>query len=85
MQVDFFFQEFTFEAIVKPDRLNVGPDHLSQLESRESGESMDDQLLDIDLFQIEAVPDYLEDTATFLATGKCPKEYTTTQRRRMVV
>jgi hypothetical protein len=29
-----FFQEFSFEVIVKPRRWNVGPDHLSMLESR---------------------------------------------------
>ena len=29
------FQEFDFEVIVKLGRLNVGPDHLSQIESGE--------------------------------------------------
>ena len=53
------FQEFTFEVIVKPGRLNVGPDHLSRLENRENGGSLDDQLLDADLFRVEAIPDYL--------------------------
>ena len=27
------FQEFTFKVIVKPERLNFGPDHLSRLET----------------------------------------------------
>lgn len=45
--------------VVKPDKLNVGPDHLSRLESGESGGAVDDQLPDADLFQVEAVPDYL--------------------------
>jgi len=29
------FQEYYFEIIVKPGRLNAGPDHLSRLESGE--------------------------------------------------
>jgi hypothetical protein len=36
----------------------VGPDHLSRLESGESGGAVNDQLLDVDLFQVEAVPEY---------------------------
>jgi hypothetical protein len=27
------FQEFSFEVVIKPRRCNVGPDHLSRLES----------------------------------------------------
>ena len=29
------FQEYDFEIIVKPERLNLGPNHLSRLESGE--------------------------------------------------
>jgi hypothetical protein len=47
------FQEFSFEVIIKPYKLNVGPDHLSRLELRESGVLVDEQLLDVDLFRIE--------------------------------
>lgn len=63
---------------MKPIRLNVGLDHLSQLELGESGRTLDDKLLDIDLFQIEVVPDYLEDIVTFLVTSKCLEEHKTT-------
>jgi hypothetical protein len=66
----FLFQEFSFEVIVKPGKLNVGPDHLSRLETGESGGPIDDQLPDADLFHIEAIPDYLSDIALFLTTGK---------------
>jgi hypothetical protein len=74
------FQEFLFEVIVKPGRCNVGPDHLSRLDSGESGGVVDDQLPDADLFQIEAIPEYLEDIVVFLSTGTCPKTYSTTQK-----
>jgi hypothetical protein len=44
------FSRVLFEVIVKPGRCNVGPDHLSRLESGESGGAVDDQLPDVDLF-----------------------------------
>jgi hypothetical protein len=55
----FLFQEFSFEVVVKPGKLNVGPDHLSRLETRESGGPIDDQLPNVDLFHIDAIPNYL--------------------------
>ena len=63
------FQEFTFEVIVKPGRLNVRPDHLSRLETRENEGSLDNQLPNADHFRVEVVPDYLADIATYLTTG----------------
>jgi hypothetical protein len=38
------FQDFSFEVILNPRRCNVGLDHLSRLESRESGGAVDDHL-----------------------------------------
>ena len=38
------FQEYDFEIIVKPGRLNAGPDHLSRLESGEEPTSLEDNL-----------------------------------------
>lgn len=52
------FQEFTFEVVVKPDRLNVGLDHLSRLETRVNEGVVDDRLSDADLFRIEAIPEH---------------------------
>ena len=40
------FQEYDFEIIVKPRRLNAGPDHLSRLEPGEEPTSLEDNLLD---------------------------------------
>jgi hypothetical protein len=67
------FQEFSFELIIKPGRCNIGPDHLSILESGENGGAVDNHLPDVDLFQVEAIPEYLEDIAVFLSTGAYPK------------
>jgi hypothetical protein len=49
-----FFQEFSFEVIVKPGKLHVGL-IIYQLELGESGRVVDDQLPDADLFKIEAI------------------------------
>jgi len=38
------FQEFSFEVIVKPGKMNFVPDHISRLELGESGKYVDDQL-----------------------------------------
>ena len=46
------FQEYDFEIIVKPGRLNLGPDHLSSLESGEEPTSLDEGLSDAQLFAI---------------------------------
>jgi hypothetical protein len=66
-----FFQEFSFEVITKTRRCNMGPDHLSILESGESDGVVDDHLLDACLFWVEAIPEYLEDIVVFLSTGAC--------------
>ena len=57
---------------LKLGRINVGLDHLSRLENEENGGSLDEQLLDADLFRVEAIPDYLEQIVTYLSIGKCP-------------
>jgi transposase InsO family protein len=79
------FQEFSFEVIIKPERCNVRPDHLSRLDSGESGGAVDDHLPDADLFRVEAIPEYLEDITVFLSTGAYPETYSATHKRHMVV
>ena len=51
------FQEYDFEVIVKPGRLNTGPDHLSKLESGEEPITLEDCLPDAQLFSIQIVDD----------------------------
>ena len=52
------FQEYDFEIIVKPRILNLGPDHLSRLESGEEPTNLDAGLPDAQLFAIHIVDDY---------------------------
>jgi hypothetical protein len=40
------FQEYDFEIIVKPGRMNKGPDHLSRLEHGKETTNLEDTLTD---------------------------------------
>ena len=52
------FQEYDFEIIVRPGRLNARPDHLSRLESGEEPVSLEDCLPDVQLFSIQIIDDH---------------------------
>jgi hypothetical protein len=46
------FQEFYFEVIVKPGKLNVGPDHLSRVTNGEEPTNLEYNFLDVKLFLV---------------------------------
>jgi hypothetical protein len=52
------FQEYDFEVIDKPGKLNVGPDHLSCILLGEDAGNLDDSLQDAHLFAIRMVDEY---------------------------
>ena len=54
------FQEFEFEVVVRPGKLNVRPDHLSRIDTGEEPIGVEDDLPDAHLFRIETVPAELE-------------------------
>lgn len=70
------FQEYDFEVIVKPRRLNAGPDHLSKLESGEEPISLEECLLDAQLFSIQIADDQFQDIIHFMATRVALEPYT---------
>ena len=74
------FQEYDFEIIVKPGILNIGPDHLSRLESGEEPRSLEDHLPNVQLFAINIADDYFKDIIEFLTTGTTPAEYSMKQK-----
>ena len=79
------FQEYDFEIIVKPGRLNAGPDHLSWIDSGEDPSNLDDNLSDAPLFAIQIVDEYYADIIHFLTTGMAPEEFTKHQKKQLVV
>jgi hypothetical protein len=54
----FLFQEFDFEVIVKPGKLNAGPDHLSRVTNGEEPTNLEDNSPDAQLFSVQIVDDY---------------------------
>jgi len=55
------FQEYNFEVVVKPGRLNVGPDHLLQIENGEEPTSIDEGLPDAQLFAVCIADEHVVD------------------------
>jgi hypothetical protein len=53
------------------------PDHLSRLQTGEDLTDIEDDLLDANLFRVEATPKYLEEITNFLEEGKAPKYLST--------
>ena len=70
-----FFQEFDFEIIVKHSGFNLGPYHLSRIESGEDPSNLDDNLPDALLFSINMFDDQYRDIVQFLSTGYKPDEF----------
>jgi hypothetical protein len=71
--------------VVKPGRVNKGPDHLSRLEHGEEPTSLDDTLPDAQLLAIIKLDDHFVEIVQFLSTGMAPREYTVIQKKQLVV
>lgn len=68
------FQEYEFEFVVKPGRLNARLDHLSRLETGEEPTNIEDNILDAHLFAIRIVDDPFTNIIQFLTIGMAPSE-----------
>ena len=79
------FQEYDFEIIVNPERMNKGLDHLSRLEHGEEPTSLEDALPDAKLLAIRNIDDHFTEIVQFLSTGMTPSEYTISQKKQLVV
>jgi hypothetical protein len=79
------FQEYDFEIVVKPRRMNKGPDHLSRLEHGEEPTSLEDALSDAQLLAIQNIDDHFAKIVQFLSTGMELSEYTIPQKKQLVV
>jgi hypothetical protein len=79
------FQEYDFEIIVKPGRMNKGPNHLSRLEHGEESTSLEDALLDAQLLSIRNIDDHFAEIVKFLSTRMAPSKYTIPQKKQLVV
>jgi hypothetical protein len=72
------FQEFDFEVVVKPGRLNARPDHLPRITNGEEPSILEDNFPDAQLFLVQIVDEYFSNIIEFFIIGFSPKEYNTT-------
>jgi hypothetical protein len=79
------FQEFDFEVVVKPRRMNARSDHLSKITNGEEPSNLEENCLDEKLFLVQIVDEYFSNIIEFLSTRFSPKEYNTTQKKNLVV
>jgi hypothetical protein len=71
--------------VVKPRRMNKGPDHFSRLEHGEEPTNLEDTLPDGQFLAIRKIDDHFTEIFQFLSTGMTPSEYTITQKQQLVV
>jgi hypothetical protein len=79
------FQEYDIEIVVKPGRMNTGPDHLSQLEHGEEPNSLEDTLPYAQLLAIRKVDDQFSELVQYLSTGMAPREKIVIHKKQLVV
>jgi hypothetical protein len=79
------FQEYDFKIVVKPGRMNKGPDHLSRLEHGEEPTSLEDTLPDTQLLAIRNIEYQFTDIVQFLSIEMAPREHTIPQKKQLVV
>jgi hypothetical protein len=79
------FQEFHFEVIVKPGKLNTGPDHLPRITNGEAPTNLEDNFPDAQLFSIQIVDEYFADIIQYLSSRTAPQEFNTAQKKNLAV
>jgi hypothetical protein len=67
------FQEYEFEVVVKPGKLNARPDHLSCILSGDDAGNLDDSFPDAQLFSIKMVDYYFIEIVQVLSI-ECPPQ-----------
>jgi hypothetical protein len=69
------FQEFDFEVIVEPGKLNAGPDHLSRITNGEEPTNIKEKFLDAQLFSVLVDDEYFVDIIQYMSTWTAPEEF----------
>jgi hypothetical protein len=79
------FQEYDFEVVLKPGKLNARPDHLSSILSGKDAGNLYDNLPNAQLFVVKMVDDYFSDIVQFLSKGMAPLDMAVAQKKKLVV
>ena len=70
---------------MKSGWLNVGPDHLSLIETGEEPTNIDDGFPDAQLFRVDIADDHYAPIIQFLATGVALRDMSTSPKKQLVV
>jgi hypothetical protein len=62
------FQEFDFEVIVKPGKVNAGPGHFSRVTNGEEPTNLEANFPDAQLFLVQVADEYFIDVIELLST-----------------
>jgi hypothetical protein len=65
--------------------LNAGPDHLSRVTNGEEPTHLEDNFPDAQLFSVQILDEHFTDIIQYLRTSIAPQEYSTTQKKNLVV
>jgi hypothetical protein len=79
------FQEFDFEVIVKPGKLNTRLNHMSRITNGEEPMNLEDNFPDAQLFSVQIVDEYFADIIQYLSTRTVPHEFNIAQKKNLVV
>lgn len=79
------FQEYDFEVVVKPGRLNTRPNHMWCIETGEEPTNLEEGLPDVQLFSIRLADGHFEDIIHFLTTRTTAEGYSIQQKKELVV
>ena len=70
---------------MKPGKLNVRPDHLSRIETREESKNIKDNLPDVQLFTIRFEDVHFAYIIQFFPIEMAPVKYTMKQKKELLV
>jgi hypothetical protein len=74
-------QEFDFEVIVKPGKLNARLDHLSRITNGEEPMNLKEKFPDAQLFSAQVADEYFYDIIQYLSTRTAPQEFNIVQKK----
>lgn len=69
------FQEYEFEVVVKPRRLNAAPDHLLHIETGEEPTNLEEGLPNAQPLAVYVAYGHFEDIIHFLTIGTALERY----------
>jgi hypothetical protein len=71
-------------VIIKSEKLNAGPDHLSIITNGKEPTNLEDNFPNTQLFSIQFVDEYFANIIQYFSTWNVPQEFNIVQKKNMV-